>query len=89
MNPMMQSALRIEAKVLPGNKIEIDLPPDPAFNTVGNTIEVILLLPEKPTQSTEQSILEILAEIHAQRPSSRNLEEINRDLQAERDAWDS
>ncbi|MEQ8468783.1 hypothetical protein [Coleofasciculus sp. E1-EBD-02] len=86
---MMQSALRIEAKVLPGNKIEIDLPPDTALNTVGKTIEVILLLPEKPTQSTEQSILEILAEIHAQRPSSRNLEEINRDLQAERDAWDS
>jgi hypothetical protein len=28
MNPIMQSALRIEAKVLPGNKIEIDLPPD-------------------------------------------------------------
>lgn len=89
MNPIMQSALRIEAKVLPGNKIEIDLPPDTALNTVGNTIEVILLLPEKPTRSTEQSILEILAEIHSQRPSSRNLEEINRDLQAERDTWDS
>ncbi|MEQ9672639.1 hypothetical protein [Coleofasciculus sp. G2-EDA-02] len=85
----MQSALRIEAKVLPGNKIEIYLPPDTALNTVGNTIEVILLLPEKPTRSTEQSILEILAEIHSQRPSNRNLEEINRDLQAERDTWDS
>ena len=38
----MQSALRIEAKVLPGNKIKIDFPPDPALNTVGNTIEVII-----------------------------------------------
>jgi hypothetical protein len=85
----MQSDLRIEAKVLPGNKIEIGLPPDTALNTVGNTIEVILLLPEKSTRSTDKSILEILAEIHSQRPSSRNLEEINRDLQAERDAWDS
>ncbi|MEQ9237779.1 hypothetical protein [Coleofasciculus sp. E2-BRE-01] len=79
----------MEAKVLPGNKIEIDLPPDTVLNTAGNTIEVILLLPEKSTRSTEPSILEILAEIHSQRPSSRNLEEINRDLQAERDTWDS
>lgn len=85
----MQSALRIETKVLPGNKIEIELPPDTAFNTVGQTIEVILLLPDKPTVSTDRSIQEILAEIHSQRPSSRSVEEINRDLQAERDAWDS
>ena len=55
MNPIMQSALRIEAKVLPGHKIEIDFPPDTALNTVENTIEVILLLPEKLTRSTEQS----------------------------------
>ncbi|MEQ8974559.1 MAG: hypothetical protein RIE73_29745 [Coleofasciculus sp. C1-SOL-03] len=56
---------------------------------VALNFEVILLLPEKSSRSTEKSILEILAEIHSQRPSSRNLEEINRDLQAERDAWDS
>ena len=70
----MQSALRIEAKVLPGHKIEIDFPPDTALNTVENTIEVILLLPEKLTRSTEQSILEILAEIHSQRPFNRNFD---------------
>jgi len=85
----MQSALRIETKVLPGNKLEIELPPDIALNTVGQTIEVILLLPDKPAVSTTQSILETLAEIHTQRPSSRSVEEINRDLQANRDAWDN
>ncbi|NER92880.1 MAG: hypothetical protein F6J86_03330 [Symploca sp. SIO1B1] len=85
----MQSALRIETKVLPGNKIEIDLPPDIAFNTIGEIIEVILLLPDKQNVSTEQSILEILAEIHSQRESGRSVEEINQDLQAERNVWDS
>jgi len=85
----MQSALRIETKVLPGNKIEIALPPDIAFNTVGETIEVILLLPDQQTVSAEQSIQKILAEIHSQRPTNRSVEEINRDLEAERSAWDS
>lgn len=89
MNNTMQSALRIEVKVLPGNKIEIELPSDSGFNQVGQTIEVILLLPDKSTVSTANSIQDILAEIHSQRPSSRSIEEINRDLQAERDAWDS
>ena len=85
----MQSALRIETKALPGNKIEIYLPSDIALNTVGEIIEVILLLPDKQTVSTERSILEILAAIHSQRDSGRSVEEINRDLQAERNAWDS
>ena len=85
----MQSALRIETKVLPGNKIEIELPPNTALNVVGETIEVILILPDKPTGATPQSILGILAEIHSQRPTSRSVAEINRDLQGERDAWDS
>ncbi|MGK7894342.1 MAG: hypothetical protein AB4372_12150 [Xenococcus sp. (in: cyanobacteria)] len=85
----MQSALRIKTKVLPGNKIEIELPPETASKTLGQTIEVILLLPDQPSVSTEQSIGEILAEIHSQAISGRTVEEINRDLQAERDAWDS
>ncbi|NMG11759.1 hypothetical protein DP117_34895, partial [Brasilonema sp. UFV-L1] len=43
---LMQSALRIETKVLPGNKIEINLPADTALTSVGQTVEVIVLLPE-------------------------------------------
>jgi hypothetical protein len=43
----MQSALRIETKVLPGNKIEINLPADTPLTSVGQTIEVIVLLPEQ------------------------------------------
>ena len=85
----MQSALRIKTKVLPGNKIEIELPPETASKTLGQTIEVILLLPNQPSVSTEQSIGEILAEIHSQGISGRSVEEINLDLQTERNAWDS
>lgn len=84
----MQSALRIKTKVLPGNKIEIILPADTS-NSVGQTIEVIVLLPEQKPVLERQSILKFLEEIHRQRPVGRSVEEINRDLQVERDAWDN
>lgn len=84
----MQSALRIETKVLPGNKIEITLPADTLSTSVGQTIEVIVLIPQKTTLEG-QSIMQLLEEIHKQRPVGRSVEEINRDLQAERDAWDN
>jgi hypothetical protein len=86
---LMQSALRIETKVLPGNKIEIDLPADTASTSVGQIVEVIVLLPEQKPALERQSILQLLEEIHKQRPVGRSVEEINRDLQAERDAWDN
>ena len=85
----MQSALRIETKVLPGNKMEIILPADTPSNSVGQTVEVIVLLPEQKPVLERQSILKFLEEIHRQRPVGRSVEEINRDLQAERDAWDN
>ncbi|MDZ7967490.1 MAG: hypothetical protein RMY64_27405 [Nostoc sp. DedQUE08] len=84
----MQSALRIETKVLPGNKIEITLPDDTLSTSVGQTIEVIVLIPQKTTLEG-QSIIHLLEEIHKQRPVGRSVEEINQDLQAERDAWDN
>ena len=83
----MQSALRLETKVLPGNKIEITLPANMLSNSVGKTIELIVLLPEQKPTLTRQSILQLLEEIHRQLPVGRSVEEINRDLQAERDAW--
>lgn len=80
----MQSALRIETKVLPGNKIEISLPEAAALTSVGQTIEVIVLLPEQNLALKSQSILELLQQIHRQRPVGRGVEEINRDLQIEK-----
>ena len=60
----MRSELRIETKVLPGNKIEINLPADMLSSSVGQTIEVIVLLPEQKTNLERQSILQFLEEIH-------------------------
>jgi len=84
---LMQSALRIETKVLPGNKIEINLPADTALTSVGQTVEVILLLPERP-QLIRQNIVEWIEQARS-RSTFRSGEEINLDLQAERDSWDS
>ncbi|MBO3461904.1 hypothetical protein G7B40_015970 [Aetokthonos hydrillicola Thurmond2011] len=85
----MQSALRIETKILPGNKIEINLPAHATLTSVGQTIEVIVLLPEQKSTLKGQSILHLLEEIHEQRPVGRSVEEINRNLQSERDSWDT
>lgn len=79
----MQSALRITTKVLPGNKIEIQLPP----GSEGDDIEVFVILPEKP-QLKRRNILTFLEDIH-RRGSFRPTEEIDRDLRAERNSWDS
>jgi len=83
----MRSELRIETKVLPGNKIEINLPADMLSSSVGQTIEVIVLLPER-SQLMRQNILEWIEQARSRVPF-RSVEEINRDLQAERDSWDS
>ena len=83
----MQSALRIETKVLPGNRIEINLPSEAVPDSVGQTIEVIIILPEKP-KLMRQNILEWIEVARSSYPF-RTAEEINYDLQAERDSWDS
>ena len=77
----MQSAIRITTKVLSGNKIEVELPP----GSIGEEVEVIILLPEKP-QPGRRNVLELLEEIHKHGPF-RTVEEIDRDLQVERDSW--
>ncbi|NMG18700.1 hypothetical protein [Brasilonema bromeliae] len=79
----MQAALRITTKVLPGNKIEIELPEA----EIGDTVDVFVILPEKP-KVKQRSVIEILEEVHAKRPS-KTAEEIDRQLQEERDSWDS
>ncbi|MUH01789.1 hypothetical protein F7734_59885 [Scytonema sp. UIC 10036] len=60
----MQSALRIETKVLPGNKIEINLPSETVSDSVGQTVEVIIILPEKPKLS-RQNILEWIEQVRS------------------------
>ncbi len=79
----MYSAIRITTKVLTGDKIEVQLPP----GSVGEEVEVFVILPEKKTLK-QRSVLEILEEVHKHGPF-RTVEEIDRDLQLERDSWDN
>ncbi|WP_334955697.1 hypothetical protein [Nostoc sp.] len=79
----MQSALRITTKVLPGNKIEIEIPEA----EIGDSIDVFVILPEK-TEPKHRSVLDIIEESRRRHPS-RSAEDIDRQLQEERLSWDS
>jgi len=48
----MQSAIRITTKVLAGNKLEIQVPP----GSVGEEVEVFVILPEKPWKTFFDSL---------------------------------
>jgi hypothetical protein len=78
----MQTPLRITTKVLPGNKIEVNLPE----SEIGTDIEIIVMMPETPKPKPRRA-LEILEAAHRMGPF-RTPAEIDRDLQAERDSWE-
>jgi antitoxin component of MazEF toxin-antitoxin module len=78
----MQSALHITTKVLPGNKIEVEIPEA----QIGDSVDVFVVLPEK-VETKKRSVMEILEEVHAKRPP-KSAEEIDRQLQEERESWD-
>jgi hypothetical protein len=78
----MQSALRITTQVLPGNKIEIQIPEA----EIGDNVDVFVILPEK-AESKRRSAIEILDEVHAKR-APKSVEEIDKYLQEERQSWD-
>jgi hypothetical protein len=79
----MQSALRLTTKVLPGNKIEIEIPEA----EIGDSVDVFVILPEKAEPKC-RSVLDIIEESRRRHPS-RTAEEIDRQLQEERSSWDS
>jgi hypothetical protein len=78
----MQSALRITTKVLPGNKIEIEIPEA----EIGDSVDVFVILPEK-AEPKRRSVLDIIEESRRRHPS-RTAEDIDRQLQEERLSWD-
>lgn len=85
-----QPALRITAKVLPGNKLEIQLPPDAI---VGGEVDVFVVLPE-PTEdeelqdeSSQLNVLDIIEEGYRHR-IGMTAQQIDEYLRAERDSWD-
>jgi hypothetical protein len=78
----MQAAYHTTTTILPGNKIEIELPE----GTIGEAIEVIILLPNKTTQK-KRSALDIIADAR-KIPPYRTPEEVDQDIQEEGNSWD-
>jgi HEPN domain-containing protein len=54
--------------------------------SVGEEVEVFVIIPEKPPW--RHNVLELLTEIR-RRHVSRTLEEIDRELEEERNSWDN
>ena len=78
----MQSALRLTARVKPGNKIEITVPE----LTEGDSVEIILMLPEKFVAS-RPSALDIIRSLKGHR-LFQSPDEVDCYLQRERNSWD-
>ena len=81
-----QPALRITTKVLPGNKIQIQLPLD---SVVGEEVDVFVTRVQPPKiKDTNTNILEFI-ETARQRFAKRTAEDMDEQIRAERDTWDS
>ena len=78
----MQPALHITAQVLPGNKIEIQVPEA----AIGDTVDVFVILSEKP-ESKRRSVIDILNELPGRR-LFKTPEEVDQYLQEERESWE-
>lgn len=79
----MQSAFHVTTKVLPGNKIEIELPP----GSEGQNVTVFVVLPEQ-SQVNRGNVLQLLEEARRHR-IGMTAEQIDHYLQEERASWDS
>lgn len=79
----MQPALHITTKVLPGNKIEVEIPEA----QVGDSVDVFVVLPEK-AETKKRSAVDILNELPG-RQLFKTAEEVDKYLKEERESWDS
>jgi len=79
----MQTALRLEATVLPGHRLEISAPELPE----GAKVEVIIVLPEAPKKQS-LSMLEFLESLPPGPRAFPTWEEYERHLREEKDSWE-
>ncbi len=81
----MQTALRLTARVQAGHKLEIIAPE----LIEGEAVEVFVVMPESPKPATKaSSLMEFLDLLPPGPRSAPTWEEIERNLQEDRDAWD-
>lgn len=78
-------AYRIKAHVIPNQPLVVPLPAD----IPESDVEIIVLFPEvQPKASAFSSLREFDAWLAQQPPSGRSKEEIDRQIEEERAAWD-
>jgi len=81
----MQTALRVTTRVLPGHRLEIVAPE----LTDGDAVEVFVVM-DRPAETAAQplSLMEFLDSLPPGPRSAPTWEEIERNLQEDRDSWD-
>jgi hypothetical protein len=79
----MQAALRLEATVLPGHRLEITAPELPE----GAKVEVIVVLPQQPAPRFA-SALDFLESLPPGPRAFKTWEEYEKHLQEERNSWE-
>lgn len=81
----MQAALRLTARVQAGHKLEINSPELPE----GEEVDIFVVLPTTPKSgSGKQFLMDFLASLPPGPRSASTWEEIERNLQQDRDSWD-
>jgi len=84
----MQNALRVTTRVLPGHRVEIVAPE----LTDGDSVDVFLVLPQTTAPATPEpvrgSVWELIESLPPGPRSAATWEEIERNLQEDRDSWD-
>jgi hypothetical protein len=80
----MQTALRLEAVVLPGHRLEVQSPELPE----GATVEVFVVLPSSPAAPARQSMLDFVKSLPPGPVLFDTPADADRFLREERDAWE-
>jgi len=85
----MQAALKLVAPILPGKRIEVSSPDLPESGDV----ELIIVLPSAPDESVlesarSESVLDFLASLPKRTYSPEEWNEVEQELQKERNSWE-
>ncbi len=80
----MQAALKLTARVLPGNRVEFTAPE----LTEGEEIELIVLKAENVPPRQFKDVIEFLDSLPKRNRTREEWQAIERELQEEKDAWE-
>ena len=70
----MQSAIHIKTKVLPGGKIELEIPQA----TEGEDVDVFVIMTSTKLSKSRSSVIDILDEIHQRRPTDEQQQKLTK-----------